>query len=100
MNRFIKWLVTPSGGPYADAGTFKRFIMDAPLPAHILGGIGAMLAAFVLPPVVMAVLVCGVWQWSKADTLGPRYPFRTEVLPRMVLGVIGIGLVLLGDALI
>lgn len=91
-----RWLVTPSGGPYADAGLVKRFLIDAPIAAHPMGGIAAVTFSELvadtagMATALTALAFCFVWQWSKRDTIGAGYGWMHEVVPRLLLGLIPI----------
>jgi hypothetical protein len=86
-----RWWVTPSGGPYPDAGVI-RWLRDAPLPAHLAGGLaGAGLGALGLPWWAQGLAYCLVWQAAKWDdgVYGSAWP--REVLWRVLIGAAAIG---------
>lgn len=94
------WWLTPSGGPYANPRGFWTVLLEAPLPAHLLGA--AAIALALLPFGLsqfqlwyVSVLVMVLWQLFNVERLSwDVYP-PWQVVWRVAIGALPLGVVVL-----
>lgn len=88
------WFLTPSGGPYPTPWSLWTVLSEAPLPAHAAGGWLALLVAWPfshrIPQLLLALIICGVWQAAKWNDEVYGASWLREIFWRLLISAVAL----------